>query len=168
MKFRAAAAVGARPQGHAEQGDADEMLSRSMDSKRGPMRTKLGSPAGQGSESGNPSDVPVLSENRAVDLSENRVASPPRSCRTKCATRAMPSRSMDSKRCPMSTKLGSPAGQGSESGNPSNVPVLSAKREWRVGQKTARTATTRACTALCVRYNTTLSNLRIHRSAGQN
>ena len=71
-----------RPQGHAEQGVADEMPSRSMDSKRCPMRTKLGSPAGQGSESGNPSDEPVLSENRAVDLSENRVAGPPRSCRT--------------------------------------------------------------------------------------
>ena len=41
---------------------------------------------------------------------------------------------MDSKRCPMRTKLGSPAGEGSESGNPSNVPVLSEKREWRVGK----------------------------------
>ena len=41
---------------------------------------------------------------------------------------------MDSKRSPMRVKLGSPAGQGSESGNPSNVPVLSAKREWRVGK----------------------------------
>ena len=50
-----------------------------MDSKRSPLRTKLGSPAVMGSESGNPSDVPVLSENRAVDLSENRVAGPPRS-----------------------------------------------------------------------------------------
>ena len=114
MKFRAAAAVGARPQGHAEQGDADEMLSRSMDSKRGPMRTKLGSPAGQGSESGKPSNGPVLSENRAVGLSENRVAGPPRSCRTRCATRATPSRSMDSKRVPMRTKLGSPAAMGGE------------------------------------------------------
>ena len=114
MKSRAAAAGDAGPQGRAEQGVADEMPSRSMDSKRGPMRTKLGSPAGQGSESGNPSDVPVLSENRAVDLSENRVAGPPRSCRTKCATRAMPSRSMDSKRCPMRTKLGSPAAMGTK------------------------------------------------------
>ena len=51
MKFRTAAAVGARPQGHAEQGVVDEMLSRSMDRKRGPMRTKLGSPVGEGSES---------------------------------------------------------------------------------------------------------------------
>jgi len=52
----------------------------------------------------------------------------------------MPSRSMDSKRCPMCTKLGSPAGQGSASGNPSNVPVLSEKREWRVGKNKPLTA----------------------------
>ena len=64
LKSRAAAAGDDGPQGPAEQGDADEMPSRSMDSKRGPMRVKLGSPAGQGSESGNPSNVPVLSEKR--------------------------------------------------------------------------------------------------------
>ena len=72
MKIRAAAAGGAGPQGRAEQGVADEMLSRSMDRKRGPMRTKLGSPAGQGSESGDPSDVPVVSENR--ELARSRKA----------------------------------------------------------------------------------------------
>ena len=67
LKSRAVAAGGAGPQGRAEQGVADEMPSRSMDSKGCPMRVKLGSPAGEGSESGNPSNVPVVSENRVVD-----------------------------------------------------------------------------------------------------
>ena len=72
MKIRAAAAVGARPQGRAEQGVADEMPSRSMDSKRCPMRVKLGSPAGEGGESGNPSNVPVLSAKREWRVGKNK------------------------------------------------------------------------------------------------
>jgi hypothetical protein len=79
---------------------------------------------------------------------------------------------MDSKRSPMRVKLGSPAGQGSESGNPSNVPVLSEKREWRVGKNKPDQVLRQRC-ELVVKHSSShdrapLSPQEPHRSSHMN